>query len=126
MYKNATQFGYSNIGAYLPSTLQRINGRTVIVSIDEAGIKIEADPTEEVYGIYYTGEGNCCAIPEDDLKTVCKPSTDDCCIFLACSGNGFECLKFSGMSARMLLDRYGKKEMNATRIGNCAILGRKE
>lgn len=118
-------FGMSNINAYLPDILQRLNGRSVIVSVEEDGISITNNPDEEVFGLYYT-RNNCCKIPDDKIKTVCKIGTSDCCIFTAAGADGFECLKFDSPTARHLLDRYSKKEMNASRIGNCAILGRNE
>ena len=118
-------FGASNISAYLPNMLQQLNGREVVLSVSDNGIKISANPKEKVFGLYYT-HNNCCKIPDDKIHEVCKIGTKDCCIFFCVSPNGFECLKFDSMSARMLLDRHSKKEMRASRIGNCAILGRKE
>ena len=116
---------WSNIGAYLPCTLQTLNGRDVVVSVTDSSIKITNNPDESVMGLYYT-DGNTCKIPDEKIKTVCKIGTNDCCIFLSAGAKGFSCLKFDTPSARMLLDRYSKKEMNASRIGNCAILGRNE
>ncbi len=118
-------FGMSNIGAYLPDMLQRLNGMKVIADITDKGINITNDPKEKVLGIYYT-RNNCCKIPDDKIKTVCKIGEKDCCIFVSASSDGFECLKFDSPLARMLLDRYSKKDMRANRIGNCKILGRKE
>lgn len=116
---------WSNIGAYLACTLQTLNGRDVIVRVDETGIKISNSPNEKVMGLYYT-DGNTCKIPDDKVKEVCKIGTNDCCIFCSAGAKGFSCLKFDTPSARMLLYRYSKKEMNASRIGDCAILGRNE
>lgn len=116
---------WSNIGAYLPSTLQTLNGRNVIVNINENSIKISNDPDENVMGLYYTN-GNYCTIPDDKVKEVCKIGTNDCCIFCSVGANGFSCLKFDSPSARMLLDRYSNKKLNSSRIGDCSILGRKE
>ncbi|KKW31632.1 MAG: Phosphoenolpyruvate synthase [Candidatus Uhrbacteria bacterium GW2011_GWA2_52_8d] len=48
------------------------------------------------------------------------------CIFVAVGGGGFLCEKFSGSTARMMLDRFATRTMNAGRIGNCAVLGRKD
>jgi hypothetical protein len=118
-------FGMSNIGAYLPDILQRLNGMKVIASITDNSIKITNDPKEKVFGIYYT-RNNCCKIPNDKINTVCKIGQEDCCIFICAGSDGFECLKFDSPSARMLLDRYSKKDMRASRIGNCKILGRNE
>jgi hypothetical protein len=118
-------FGMSNIGAYLPDMLQRLNGMKVIASITGNSIKITNDLKEKVFEIYYT-RNNCCKIPDDKIKTVCKIGEKDCCIFICAGSDGFECLKFDSPSARMLLDRYSKKDMRASRIGNCKIVGRKE
>jgi hypothetical protein len=118
-------FGMSNIGAYLPDILQRLNGMKVIANITDIGIKITNDPKEKVFEIYYT-RNNCCKIPDDKIKTVCKIGEKDCCIFISAGSDGFECLKFDSPSARMLLDRYSKKDIRASRIGNCKIVGRKE
>ncbi len=119
------KFGMSNVGAYLPGILQSLNGRHVIVSIKENGISIANDPEENVLELYYTNS-NCCKIPEGEEQKTCKIGTIDCCIFCCAGADGFECLKFNSPSARMLLDRYSKKEMRASRIGNCAIVGRNE
>lgn len=125
LLKKTKGFGASNIGAYLPDMLQRLNGRKVIISIADNGIKIENDPTEKVFELYYT-RNNCCKIPEEKVKELCGIGTGNCCIFCAAGSDGFECLKFDSPSARMLLDRHSKKEMRANRIGNCAIVGRRE
>ncbi len=119
--------GVSNIAAYLPDALQRLNGRQVIVEVSEKnGLKLFANPEEKVFGLYYTGAGNGCKIPEGAEKTVCKIGTDDCCIFCCLGAGGFGCLKFDSLSTRQILQRHAKKEMNATRIGNCEVLGRKD
>jgi hypothetical protein len=118
-------FGMSNISSYLPDMLQRLNGMNVIVTIDDRYIKIEKDSTEEVYGLYYT-DGNSCSVPDEDVKSICKIGEQDCCIFCSVTGSGFECQKFNTSTARMILDRHSKGTMNATRIGNCEILGRKD
>lgn len=118
------EFGFSNIKAYLSDMLQRLNGRCVIVTASENSIKIISDPSEEVFGLYYTNSNNC-KIPDDKIKSLCKIGEEDCCIFCCVGSNGFECLKFNSPSARMLLGRYSRNDINATKIGNCAILGRK-
>lgn len=118
-------FGMSNIVAHLPDMLQRLNGMNVIASITDDKFDITDDPEEEVFGLYYT-RNNCCKISDDNVKKVCKVGEKDCCIFVSTSSEGFECLKFDSHTAGMLLDRHSKNEMNATRIGNCKILGRKE
>ncbi len=123
--KENGEFGMSNIEAYLSSMLQTLNGRSIIVSITDASIKICPDPEEEVFNLYYTRDNNC-LIPADKVIPICKPSTNDCCIFLCAGAEGFECMKFNSPSARYLLHRHSEGKMNATRIGNCGILGRKD
>ena len=122
--------GGKNLGYYIPAFLQDINARKVTIEISEDSFCIEADPTEIVLGLYYTCS-NACAIPEEEVHKVCKPGTSDTCIFLQASpaessGICWECLKFDSYQARQLLARYAEGDMNATRIGNCQILGRKE
>lgn len=117
--------GASYLDAYLPMSLQDLNARSVIVNVTDEGFKITYDPTEEVFGTYYT-DGNSCKVDNETAKKVCKITTSDTCIFCTFSTDGFYCQKFDSYSARQLLIRYGRGQMNATRIGNCAILGRKE
>ena len=101
--------GFSNISAFLPDILQKLNGMKVIVNIQSNSITINKDPDEKVYGLYYTN-GNSCKIPDDVIKTICKIGESDCCIFCSVSGNGFECLKFSS-TCRLLLDRHLKVQL---------------
>lgn len=119
------QFGFSNVVAYMETGFHFANGRLVIVTIDDDGFQIEADPAEEVLGLYFTHD-NSCDVPAAAEHSVCKAGTRDCCIFLTMGPSGFQCEKFSSGTARHLLDRYAKGEMNATRIGNCKLLGRAE
>lgn len=118
-------FGFSNIGAYLPNTLQRLNGMQVIVEVDDKSISFNHDNNEKVHEIKYS-DNNSCHISNDDAKNICKIGQKDCCIFLTASGNGFNCEKFNSHMARIFLDRHAEGTMNATRIGNCKIVGRIE
>lgn len=118
-------FGFSNIGAYLPDILQRLNGMEVIVEIDDKSISFNHDDNEIVHEIKYS-RNNSCYVPEDDVKNICKRGQKDCCIFLTVSGDGFHCEKFNSHMARILLDRHADGTMNASRIGNCKITGRIE
>lgn len=118
-------FGWSNIGAYLPNALQSLNGRQVVVEILDNGIKISNNPDEKVFGVSYT-RNNSCGINDDDAKSICKIGESDCCIFCSVGSDGFECLKFDSFLARHLLDRHSKKDMRASRIGDCKNIGRKE
>lgn len=118
-------FGFSNIIAYFDCALVWLSGRMVVIEIDDDRIHLAADPAEEVFGLHFT-HSNSCAVPDGAERTVCKISTDDTCIFLCCGADGFSCEKFSGSTARLLLDRHHKGEMNASRIGSCALLGRED
>ncbi len=113
----------TNVAAYLADMFQRLNARHVIVEIDDTAIKIQSDESEQVYGLRYTNNNNC-IIPDDKVHSLCKPATTDACIFFSVSGTGCECMKFNSTFARMVLDRHEKGTLNATRIGNCALLGR--
>lgn len=118
--------GGANVFAYLDQALIWLDGRSVIMERDSDHIKIIGDPAVKVPGLYFTGGGNSCKIPEEMLKIVCKVGQDDCCVFPSCSSGGFECEKFNGPMARTLLDRLAKGTMRAKRIGDCALLGRKD
>lgn len=118
-------FGSINIGSYLPEILERLNGMSVIINVQDNYISITNDPDENVYEIYYTGEGTSCKIPDDDIKSICKIGQEDCCIFITVGADGFCCEKFSSLS-RTLLESYSQGTMKASRIGNCKIMCRKE
>ncbi|MFA4890586.1 MAG: hypothetical protein WC587_03100 [Candidatus Paceibacterota bacterium] len=119
-------FGWTNISAYLDEVLIWLDGRMVEIEIGDDGLKICADKTEEVFGLYFT-DGNSCKIPQNAENTICKIGQGkETCIFVSLSQDGFYCEKFSSMTARVLLDRLAKGTLNAGRIGNCALLGRKE
>ena len=116
---------WSNIGAYLPNTLQSLNGREILIDLSNDFIKITNNPDEDVFGVYYT-HNNSCHVDFDNVTKICEVGTSNTCIFLCAGSDGFSCEKFNSPTARLLLDRHYKGTMNATRIGNCAILGRKE
>jgi hypothetical protein len=119
-------FGFSNVSAYLEMTLQTLNGRCVIVHSSAGGFVIEVDPTEEVFGVKYFGNGNSARVPDGAEIEVCKIGSDQACIFLSASGRGFECQKFDSPTARNLLHRKSENAIRAQRIGNCAITGRED
>src|SRR3989338_61876 len=121
-------FGISNVQAYLDKTLCWLSGRLVEIEIEDGKqVRFVADASEEVLGVYFTGDGSSCEVPRGAEKTVCKAGQQDCCIFLSVSADGFHCEKFNSSLARMLLDRLAKGNVRASRIiGNCALLGRKE
>jgi len=124
--KKIKEFGMTNIGAYLPDILQNLNGRNVTVNIDDECLEIIGDENENVYGLYYTNS-NFCKVPDDKVKEICKIGQgDECCAFLCVSGSGFECMKFDSYMSRQMLYRIVDNDINAKRIGNCKLLGRKD
>ncbi|MBI2097254.1 MAG: hypothetical protein HYT40_03895 [Candidatus Sungbacteria bacterium] len=127
LLKKPEGFGASNVHAYLDSTLVWLSGRLVEIEIEDGKqIKFTADASEKVFGVYFVGNGDSCEVPNGIEETVCKIGKRDYCIFLSWSPSGFQCEKFSGPTARELLDRLAKGTTRAGRIGNCALLGRKE
>lgn len=123
--------GMSNVHAYLEEILGWLSGRMVEIEIEDGKqIKFAADKFESVHGVYFVGDGNSCGVPSGDEKTVCKVGQPDCCIFLSMGvgtkGPSFQCEKFNGSIARILLDRLANGRIRARRIGNCALLLRKE
>lgn len=120
-------FGMSNVHAYLDHALVWFSGRMVEIEVEDGKqVKFTVDKLEKVFGVYFVGDGNSCEVPGGAEQTVCKIGQHDCCIFLSVGADGFHCEKFSGPTARMLLDRLAKGNIRASRIGSCAILGRKE
>ena len=118
--------GWSNVHAHLDDSLIRLSGRLIIVEIEEGkSIIFKADESESVPGLYFTREGNSCGVPSEMEKAVCKAGQKDCCVFLLAGSEGFSCEKFNAPLARMLLDRLAKGTMQANRIGNCTLVGRK-
>lgn len=127
LLENPEGFGMSNVHAYLDTALGWLSGRLVEIEIEDGKqVKFIADTSEQVFGVYFVGDGNSCEVPRGAEKTVCKAGQRDCCIFLSAGAGGFNCEKFNSPMARMLLDRLAKGTMRASRIGNCALLGRKE
>jgi len=117
---------FINVKAYLDNVLVWLSGRLVEIEIEEdKQIKFFADASEQVFGVYFT-DNNSCKVPNGAENTICKAGQPDCCIFLSASSGGFHCEKFNSSIARALLDRLANGNINASRIGNCAILGRKE
>lgn len=119
-------FGMSNVHAHLEDALGWLSGRMVEIEIEDGKqIKFTADKSEKVFGVYFVGGGNSCEVSRGVEQTVCRIGQRDCCIFLSASGDGFHCEKFNSPMARMLLDRLAKSNIRASRIGSCALLGRK-
>ncbi len=119
------EFGFSNVQAYLENGLVWLSGRLVEIYAEGSSLKIVADPSEKVFGVYFTKD-NYCAVSDEDARGICKPGGTDCCVFLGMGATGFQCLKFAGPTARMLLDRLAQDTIRAKRIGNCEVLGRKD
>ena len=124
--KKIEGFGFSSVQALLGEALGLLTGRLVEIEIEDGRqMKFTADASEAVYGVYFT-DGNSCRVPSGIEETVCKLGQHDCCIFLSVGADGFRCEKFNSPLARILLDRLAKDTIRASRIGNCALLGRKE
>ena len=87
--------------------------------------KFMADASEQVFGVYFFADGNSCEVPRGAEKSVCKVGQLSCCIFLSVGAGSLSCEKFNRPLARSLLDRLAKGN-RVKRIGNCALLGRKE
>lgn len=117
-------FGFSNVFAYVGDTLERVNARTVCIEMSDTGFSINAAMDEKVNEIYYT-HNNSCAISDDMAEKICQPGTENACVFLSASGDGWGCLKFDSCG-RSLLYRIHENDIRATRIGNCRIAGRKD
>lgn len=117
--------GFTNVSAYLTDMLERLNSMEVIITVGEKSIKFEHDTDQSVHELNYT-DGNSCKLTDDEIHNICKIGQGkDCCIFMSAGSKGFMCEKF-GFFGRTLLDRYSKGDMNAGRVGNCKIVGRKE
>jgi hypothetical protein len=116
--------GFTNLGAYIPNTLQFLNGQYIDVDLEEDYFQI-IGAKQTLYGLYYT-DGNSCKVPDEDVKNICQPGTTHSCIFLSVGANGFQCEKFDSYMARQILYRYDEGTMRATRIGDCELLGRKD
>jgi hypothetical protein len=123
--KKMEGFGMSNIVVYLSEALTWLSGRRVEVDFSDKGFKITADSTEKVFGVKFLGRGNSCRIPEGAERSVCKIGTSDVCIFLVAGSDGFTCEKFSS-GGRHMLHRHFDGTTRASRVGNCACVGREE
>lgn len=114
--------GWSNVTYFIELKLMALNGRMVIIEVDEDNINMKPEPTEQVFGVYFS-VGNMCLIPEDKVQDICKPEQEkESCAFLSATGDGYMCQKFDTVMAGLILQRLSQG--NSGRIGNCAILGR--
>lgn len=124
LLKSVDGIGMSNVNAHLNESLIWLSGRLIKVEFELGKrIKISADESEEVHGVYRIEGSNACEVCKGDERIVCKIGQPDCCIFLTMGVEGFYyCEKFSGMLARELLYRLVHGDIRATRIGNCKLL----
>jgi len=123
--KNVNKNSFTNILYYMEDIFRILNSRNIIVNINDSELNVCVDETNDnVYELYYT-HNNSCEIQADKVKEICKPGTEDCCIFLTVSKT-FMCEKFNSPFARTLLYKLKQKEMRASRIGNCKLMGRKD
>lgn len=115
---------FSNAGYYLETTLQALNGRKVIAKFSSFGFRIEAAPDDDAPAVKFF-DGNSSRIPAGMEQAICKVGQGkECCIFMTMTAKGYVCEKFNPPTARYLLNRLAKGEMNAGRIGNCKNIGR--
>jgi hypothetical protein len=64
------------------------------------------------------GENGDFLLSVEDARRVCRPGTQDCCIFVVAGPDGFGCAKFTPLAA-LLIDRNRRGQMRATREGQC-------
>ncbi len=117
-------FGVSNLTVSIPDTLQRINGRNVIITLTETEMLVQADSSQEIYKLPYT-HGSMASIPKGIEQSQCQIGTTYACAFCVGTEDGFECAKGNSSLATTILDRVIHKDMmRAMRIGNCLVSGR--
>lgn len=115
--------GMSNLGYFLPHSLEIYSGRRVTLEVGDAKLRLGVGPDEDVHPVRLFGDGNNGRIKEEEEYTVCKMGTPDSCVFLTLSAEGFVCAKFSSAS-RLLLTKRFKGEIRSRRIGSCKVVGR--
>lgn len=75
--------GWTNIQTILDKALIFLSGRLVEIEIEYGEkLKIAADPSENVFGVYFS-DNNSCKVPKGAEQTICKIERPDCCIFLS-------------------------------------------
>ncbi len=118
-----TRFSLTNVRAYLEDSLTWLNGRKVSVKTGD-DFRIESSSVDETQKMYYT-HSNSCTIPEGMENSLCGIGNGkETCVFITLGKDGFLCEKFSS-TARTLLLRLSEGSLNAGRIGDCQIAGRK-
>lgn len=127
IYIGGSRSSWSNTLLQLEYLFTSLIGRNAIIEIEEDTLTIRLDQfNDDVPTVFYDKDNNAVLAGNYKAEDVCKPGTNDCCIFLLSSADGFECAKFNGPTSRSLLDRHAKGKMNATRVGNCKCGGRWE
>ncbi|RWX72520.1 hypothetical protein [Mesorhizobium sp. M2A.F.Ca.ET.039.01.1.1] len=120
------RWGFSNVLYYFEQHMHNLNSRRIEVEIAEDRFALIARDAEDTPAVYYS-DGNLAAIPEGWERSICRVGEGkNTCIFFTAGAGGFSCAKFSGPMGRMLLERHAAGQMNAGRIGNCRIAGRKD
>lgn len=120
-------WGWTNTQLQLEGLFISLVGRNAILEMEDDTLTVKLDEfNDDVPTVYYDKGNNAVLVGNYKVKDVCKPGTNDCCIFLTASADGFGCSKFNGPTSRVLMNRHAKGEMNATRIGNCKCGGRWE
>ncbi len=116
---------FANVHAYLDKSLVWLSGRMVEIEITAKEMKINADKSEEVMGVYRSKKNGLCEVPRGVSLRVCKLGQPDRCIFFSMVKGVFHCEKFNGWSARISLNRLAKSSSSERRslIGSCEILG---
>lgn len=118
---------WSNTELQLERLFTSLSGRNAILEIEDDTLTIKVDKfNDNVPTVFYDNGNNAVLVGNYKAEDVCKPGTDDCCIFLIAGADGFGCAKFNGPSARGLMQRHVDGKMNATRVGNCKCGGRWE
>ncbi len=119
----------TNVSAYLDDILQRLNGRNIVMTMDNDGSMLISDANDEVRELYYT-DVNGCTLTEEFAKQVCKVGKGkETCIFCSFGGfyeKGFNCRKFDSTVGGMSLKRLAENDSVAKRIGGCRIIGRRD
>lgn len=114
-----SEFGFSNVVAYLERILLWSNGRVVNVEI-KFGEKLKIAPIDTVNLVKLKeGVGE---IDIDTARNICKLGKGpEACIFLAIDENEFSCTKFDITTAPLILHRFSQGLTEAKRIGNCGL-----
>lgn len=121
-------WGFCSLTSYGELILQALNGRYVVIEVDEKSFSIKPMENGAVHAVRRIDGSNFCQIEEGDERRVCGlgEGPKKCCVFLTADAGGFKCAKFEGPTTRHILDRVKQGTMNAKRIGDCRKLRREE